>query len=185
MDAEKATVSVNEEAISRQSRAPEASAIEQVLRILLWSIGPQRASKFVAGLIDSGRLADAKIAVGAMVPKPADGEIFPLTDIQVSANFQTVIPSYQDLLQRLHAVTSRRGAKADLARHVHASMSEVTLWISGKRIPNGDTTLQILQWVEDEERKPKSSASALTPAEPKTRRKQNKHELPKSSPAAD
>lgn len=185
MDADKATVSVNEAAHPGASKETSSTPIERVLRALLWAIGPKRSSDFITKLIDSGRIADAKVAINAMAEKPKDEEIFLLTDIQERVNLPSVIPSYQDLLDRLKEVTARRGAKAELARHVDASMSEVTLWISGKRVPNGDTTLRILQWVEDQECKPKSPADGGTPAGPQTRKKQNDHELPKSSPQPD
>lgn len=101
-----------------------------------------------------------------------------------SLHIASVTPTFEDLMARLTLITATRGKKAELARHLDVRMPQLYQWMSGKRHPNGTVTLQMLAWVQAEEAKQKSPASAQTPAGPKTRPKQNNDELRKSSPQA-
>ena len=63
---------------------------------------------------------------------------------------QAVIPK---LIERLIKATKERGKKAELARWLGVPMPRITEWLSGKREPGGETTLRLLLWVEQQERK--------------------------------
>lgn len=90
---------------------------------------------------------------------------------------------WNDLRLRLRAVTSRYGARAQLARKVGVRRQAVDQWLSGRSAPTAETTLHLLEWVTLEEAKQKSSAaSASTQAALKTRKsKSTSYEKAKSN----
>jgi DNA-binding transcriptional regulator YiaG len=53
----------------------------------------------------------------------------------------------------LNKATSGRGAKSALAKYMGVPLPNVSQWLSGDREPSGETTLQLLNWVEHQERK--------------------------------
>ncbi len=58
----------------------------------------------------------------------------------------------RELLERVRALTSAGGMKAKLASDLDVPLPRVSEWLSGKYQPNGETTLRLLQWVQEQER---------------------------------
>ncbi|HEX3627263.1 MAG TPA: helix-turn-helix transcriptional regulator [Verrucomicrobiae bacterium] len=76
----------------------------------------------------------------------------PIDDIPKRGNNEVVKARLPELLKRLNAATQERGKKAALARFLKVPLPKVSQWLSGTHSPGGETTLQLLQWVEQEER---------------------------------
>jgi transcriptional regulator with XRE-family HTH domain len=57
------------------------------------------------------------------------------------------------LLRRARKLILARGAKSKLAAHLGVSRQAVSEWFSGKSNPGAETTLKLLKWVEQQERK--------------------------------
>jgi len=66
-----------------------------------------------------------------------------------------VNPILPKLLDRLAKQTIASGSKSALAEWLGVPLSNLSLWLSGKREPGGETTLKMLYWVERKERKTK------------------------------
>jgi len=81
----------------------------------------------------------------------------PLTTINESVNFGSVIPTLSKLLERLNAAVSERGKRSELAAFLNVPLAGVSQWLSGKREPGGERTLQLLAWVQAEEAKTKEN----------------------------
>ena len=73
----------------------------------------------------------------------------------------------QLLLQRLKAMLEGI-KKGDLARKLCVPLPRLSEWLSGRVMPSGETTLRLLHWVEQQERKPKTLGSATNTAKGKT-----------------
>jgi transcriptional regulator with XRE-family HTH domain len=56
------------------------------------------------------------------------------------------------LISKLGELTSLRGQKAALARELKVSRQAVDQWLSGSSKPTAETTLKLLNWVEQQER---------------------------------
>jgi len=82
-------------------------------------------------------------------PKPPKKE---LTKVSESVNVAGVKPKLPSLLKRLETSTCQRGKKSELANFLGVSLVQVSQWLSGDREPGGETTLRLLQWVEQQER---------------------------------
>lgn len=67
-------------------------------------------------------------------------------------NIEEVKAKFPDLLERLKKITQERGKKTALAKFLGVKLSRVSQWLSGEYEPGGETTLQMLQWVEQQER---------------------------------
>jgi len=76
--------------------------------------------------------------------------------ISVNRNETVASMTMQTLLDRVRKATSEYGAKAALARDLGVSVANVSQWLSGSREPSGKTTLALLSWVEQWERKQKN-----------------------------
>jgi len=59
------------------------------------------------------------------------------------------------LLERLKRATVASGSKSDLADFLGVPLASVSRWLSGDREPGGEYVLQMLTWVERQERKTK------------------------------
>lgn len=75
-----------------------------------------------------------------------------LTVVSESVNNIDVTPKLPSLLKRLKEATAQRGKKSALAEFLGVSLVQVSQWLSGDREPGGETTLRLLQWVEQQER---------------------------------
>jgi transcriptional regulator with XRE-family HTH domain len=107
-----------------------------------------------------------------------------LTKIIEFGNNAGVKQIWDAFLKRLNDATAEHGMKSRLAKFMGVPLPNVSQWLSGDREPSGETTLRLLQWVEQEERKVKSPGSAVTPSGPKTRLKEVYDKTKKPSPSA-
>ncbi len=73
-----------------------------------------------------------------------------ITDVGNNADVKSKLPT---LLARLNNATRDRGMKSALAKYMGVPLPNVSQWLSGEREPSGETTLQLLNWVERQERK--------------------------------
>lgn len=91
---------------------------------------------------------------------------------------------WKALVNRLLKLTSRTGAKAQLARELEVTRQAVNKWLSGKGAPSAELTLRVLHWVEQAEVKPKQSPlSVVAPRGQETQvHKSKKYEKANSSP---
>jgi hypothetical protein len=81
------------------------------------------------------------------------------------------------LLVRANRIASVRGKKSELARFLGVPRQRINDWLSGVRAPGGEVTLQLLEWVQAGEAKPKEALAVLSaPPEPKTQVRKSKHE---------
>ena len=118
-------------------------------------------------------------------PWEADKKIFSsgVDSGSESANLTSMKSPLAQLLQRLNRATEAKGRKAELAEYLKTPRPCVSDWLSGKREPSGETTLRLLQWVEQQERQQNQSpGSATTPPGRKTQSKVSNEKRPKSSP---
>lgn len=76
---------------------------------------------------------------------------------------------WKALVRRLVKLTSRTGAKAELAREMEVTRQAVNKWLSGKGAPSAELTLRVLNWVGRAEVKQKQSpVSVVAPPGQKT-----------------
>jgi transcriptional regulator with XRE-family HTH domain len=100
---------------------------------------------------------------GAIIPfleetpsaSPPDSPKIILPHVTVSGNVQTVKAKLPSLRRRLNQATTERGMKSELAKFMGVPLPNVSQWLSGEREPGGETTLQLLHWVEQQERSTK------------------------------
>ena len=71
------------------------------------------------------------------------------TSRKVSGDVKNKLPS---LLERLNRATKETGKMSALAAYLKVPLASVSRWLSGKREPGGETALQMLHWVEQQER---------------------------------
>jgi transcriptional regulator with XRE-family HTH domain len=87
------------------------------------------------------------------------------------------------LMKRVQRAIQSHGTQGDFARSFGVSEQTVSAWLSSEREPGGETTLRLLQWVEQQEaQQQKSPDSALTPPGPKAQVRKSNHEKPNSGP---
>jgi transcriptional regulator with XRE-family HTH domain len=88
------------------------------------------------------------------------------------------------LLARVNRATARRGKKMELSKFLGVHRQAVTNWLSGRRAPNGEVTLLMLEWVTAEEAKQNKSApgSGDNTTRSRTRSTQSSYEKRKTSP---
>ena len=75
-----------------------------------------------------------------------------LTIAAESLTTDGVKPVMPSLIQRLKRATKERGQKSALAKWLGVHRQCVADWLSGKQSPGGEYTLQLLKWVELQER---------------------------------
>jgi DNA-binding transcriptional regulator YiaG len=71
------------------------------------------------------------------------------TSRKLAGDVKKQLPS---LLERLNRATRETGKMSALADYLKAPLASVSRWLSGKREPGGETALQMLHWVEQQER---------------------------------
>lgn len=86
------------------------------------------------------------------------------------------------LIERLNAVTQVRGKKSELAQFLEVPAARVSEWLAKRKEPGGETTLQLLAWVEAEEAKQKSPSGTSHTTGAQTRKRKSSDEKPDSSP---
>ncbi len=99
-----------------------------------------------------------------------------LTETAISEKLPAVKSQLRNLLARLNLLTSELGKKTELAEFLGAPLASVSRWLSGEREPGGETTLQMLRWVQEQERKQNTLGSATNTTKGKATRKQQVYE---------
>jgi hypothetical protein len=81
--------------------------------------------------------------------------VFHLTDAATQGSIELVnLPTtLEDLRQEINRRASAPGVKTQLAEFLGAPLASVSRWLSGDRDPGGETTLRMLNWVVEQERK--------------------------------
>ncbi len=86
--------------------------------------------------------------------------VLPKTDLTNKTTheiFEPVKNQWQMLKKRIQKAASRPGAKSKLAKFLKIDLSQLSKYLSdakkSAREPGADYTLQMLQWVEQQERK--------------------------------
>lgn len=78
-----------------------------------------------------------------------------LTDAETSARSVSAKAQLPELLERLKKATAEPGKKTALAAFLKVPLASISRWLSGEREPGGEVTLQLLRWVELQERQAK------------------------------
>jgi transcriptional regulator with XRE-family HTH domain len=105
-----------------------------------------------------------------------------LTEVAASGKLTPMESQLGNLLADLNRLTKESGKKTELAEFLSAPRTSVSRWLSGEREPGGKTTLRLLHWVEQQERKSKTLDSTTNTAKGKvTRRKLVYEKKPSSS----
>ena len=80
-----------------------------------------------------------------------------LTEAETSSKDVPVKAQLPSLLERLKKATAATGKKTELAEFLKPKvpLASVSRWLSGEREPGGEVTLQLLYWVELQERNAK------------------------------
>ena len=91
-----------------------------------------------------------------------------LTEPSIPAILPPVKSQLDNLLAGLNRLTNETGKKTELADYLGAPLASVSRWLSGEREPGGETTLQMLRWVQEQERQPNTLGSAMNIAKGKT-----------------
>lgn len=76
-----------------------------------------------------------------------------LDEVTGLGNYSDVKLTMAALLSRLNKATAAHGMKSKLAKYMGVPLPNVSQWLSGEREPSGETTLRLLHWVEQQERK--------------------------------
>jgi hypothetical protein len=99
-----------------------------------------------------------------------------LTCVAASGKLTPVKSQLKSLLAELNRLTREPGMKTKLADFLGAPLTSVSRWLSGEREPGGETTLQMLRWVQEQERQPNALGSATNTTKGKATRKQQVNE---------
>jgi transcriptional regulator with XRE-family HTH domain len=78
------------------------------------------------------------------------------------------IRTFDELLTALRAKTCQRGGMARLAEALNVQQARVSEWLSGKTMPGGQTTLRLLHWIEQQERKQTTLGGSIKTTKGKT-----------------
>ena len=149
--------------------------LPEEIRAIKTSLKYQRATPEVKEVVDNSLRSMAARQAVAAGEREAIQKILDSDSLDTSANVEQAAglnSKLTALIARVKIAANHPGKKSDLARFLRVPLKRVSEWISGDRNPSGETTLQMLEWVAAEEaQQNKSSGSAQTPPEPKTRRK--------------
>jgi transcriptional regulator with XRE-family HTH domain len=91
----------------------------------------------------------------------------------------------RELLEKVRRLTAPRGMKAALARALPEPLPRISEWLAGKYEPSGETTLRLLNWVEQQEsHQQQSPGSVPPPSGPKAQSQEsNEKKKPRSNPS--
>lgn len=79
------------------------------------------------------------------------GEKQSLTSKSNIRNYSSVKLTLKGLMDKVRKLTEPAGMKSKLATDLKVPPSRVSEWLSGKHDPSGEVTLQLLQWVQQQE----------------------------------
>lgn len=99
-------------------------------------------------------LASGPSAYIPSMPGPMSGKIGgnDLTETETHGKVEGVKSQLPTLLERLKKASEPAGQKTALAKFLGVPLASVSRWLSGEREPGGEITLQLLKWVEQQER---------------------------------
>ena len=83
---------------------------------------------------------------------PQNNKKLILTHTSIIDSVQNVKPQLPSFLERLNKASAESGKKSELAKYLGAPLASVSRWLAGEREPGAETTLQLLKWVEQQER---------------------------------
>jgi len=106
------------------------------------------------------------------------GERKVLTHVAASGKLPPVKSQLKNLRADLARLTAEPGKKTKLADFLGAPLTSVSRWLSGEREPGGETTLQMLRWVQEQERQQNTLGSAINTAKGKTQVSKSSYEKP-------
>ena len=72
--------------------------------------------------------------------------------LSILGNISDVKAKLPRLIKRLNEATKERGTKTALAKFIGVPLPKISQWLAGEHEPGGETTLRLLQWVEQQER---------------------------------
>ena len=77
-----------------------------------------------------------------------------LTNAESGSKTNVVKSQLPNLIERLKKATAKSGKKSELANALKPKvpLASVSRWLSGEREPGGEVALQLLTWVEEQER---------------------------------
>jgi transcriptional regulator with XRE-family HTH domain len=149
----------------RLDRAFTTAAVRSIVKAITielnWLPDDLRAIyiNYLADAMNAFRLKHSK-QIGNLVP-PTARELseqavnlnkISLRGVTESGKHSGVQAKLKELRVRLNQATADRGMKSRLAKFMRVPLPNVSQWLSGKREPGGETTLKLLQWVEQQER---------------------------------
>ncbi len=157
----------------------DTAIVERLLRTSAEKLAP--ASTLARGILDDYHTA---LAEPLMIPRLWQANRTFSKQVLTAESEKRNVPAMKmrELLRKVRAMTSSKGDKAKLADALSVPLSRVSEWLSGKYEPNGETTLRLLQWVEQQERQQNEGVgSASTPPTPKAQPKESNEKKPRSS----
>ncbi|HLH53446.1 MAG TPA: helix-turn-helix transcriptional regulator [Verrucomicrobiae bacterium] len=153
-----------QQAIAIASKPPPALPSEKETRDLLLSVQERIKTKFESmdrsmrwSFIKSLHVSISEFLTESQFPQEPDddwqeSENFGIDEITASDNNADVKSPMKNLLWRLNRATAERGMKSKLAKVMGVPLANVSQWLSGEREPGGETTLKLLDWVDQQER---------------------------------
>lgn len=109
---------------------------------------------------------------------------FRLTDVSPEYKDRELQARLPELIEAVKQLTEqRRGKKTELATFLGVPLPRVSQWLHGRKRPGGETTLRLLQWVEQQEaqqqERPGSVATESGPkAQPESKSNEEKQDWP-------
>jgi transcriptional regulator with XRE-family HTH domain len=148
-------------------------AFDKLLKIVIFEVPEAARLAFVEFIVKTTRDFISKLTESTKKK--------PLTDVTLTDNIPLVQSPMANLLDRLNKATSQRGQKTALAKRFGVPLANVSQWLSGEREPGGETTLRLLNWVEQQERQQRTPGSAINTAKGKSTRRKARREIKPSS----
>jgi DNA-binding transcriptional regulator YiaG len=121
------------------SPAEMANALGDHLSLKLSRMAPEKRVQFRNYILQAVENFDSSEKMG-------------VDTVSINEHNEAVKAQLPTLLKRLKEATRERGKKSELAALLGVSKTRVWQWLSGTNEPGGETTLQLLRWVEQQER---------------------------------
>jgi transcriptional regulator with XRE-family HTH domain len=113
---------------------------------------PKEADEVISARMDALMWDEMRRDLRSRLSKQIPAQKDSLTKITDSGNNRDVKAKLPALLKRLNEATRERGQKTELAKFMGVPLPNVSQWLSGDREPDGENTLRLLHWVEQQER---------------------------------
>jgi hypothetical protein len=135
-----------------------------VENVFAWSA--QRAasaSARAADLLKTYNRAKLAMRESNYLEASGPGENKMLTEAATRAKLPPVKSQLESLLAKFDRLIKQPGKKTELADFLGAPLASVSRWLSGKREPGRNIALEMLRWVELQERQQKRSPGGVSP----------------------